>query len=75
MKEIHIHDIKGFKIGHAQNIEGGTGCTAIICEPGLLPGQTSEAADRLPGNWSFKAVEHCPADSLRHAQRWECLRA
>ncbi|MBR6701140.1 MAG: P1 family peptidase [Firmicutes bacterium] len=38
MKEIKISDIKGIKVGHAQNIEGGTGCTAIICEQGAFAG-------------------------------------
>lgn len=34
MKEIKISEFKGIKIGHAQNVEGGTGCTAIVCEKG-----------------------------------------
>ena len=38
MKEIKISDIKGIKIGHAQDIEGGTGCTAVICEQGAFAG-------------------------------------
>ena len=33
-KEIRISDISGFKVGHAQDREGGSGCTAIICEEG-----------------------------------------
>ena len=38
MKEIKITDIKGVRIGHAQDLEGGTGCTAIICEEGAVAG-------------------------------------
>jgi L-aminopeptidase/D-esterase-like protein len=38
MKEISIRDIRGIQVGHAQNIEGGTGCTAIICEKGAWAG-------------------------------------
>ncbi len=38
MKEIKISDIKGIKIGHAQNLEGASGCTAIICETGATAG-------------------------------------
>jgi L-aminopeptidase/D-esterase-like protein len=38
MKEINITDIKGIKVGHAQDIEGGTGCTVIICEEGAYAG-------------------------------------
>lgn len=38
MKEINIIDIEGIKIGHAQNLEAGTGCTVIICEKGAYAG-------------------------------------
>ena len=31
-KEISIHDIKGIKIGHAQDEENATGCSVIICD-------------------------------------------
>ena len=35
---ININDIKGFKIGQAQNHEAATGCTVIICEKGSVCG-------------------------------------
>ena len=35
---IDIRKIRGFKLGNAQNIQGGTGCTAIICEKGAVAG-------------------------------------
>ena len=38
MKEIKITDITGIKIGHAQDVEGATGCTAILCEKGAFAG-------------------------------------
>jgi L-aminopeptidase/D-esterase-like protein len=38
MKEIKITDIKGIKIGNAQDIVGATGCTVIICENGACAG-------------------------------------
>lgn len=38
MKEININEIKGIRVGHAQSVEGGTGCTAIICEKGACAG-------------------------------------
>lgn len=38
MKEIKITDIKGIQIGHAQDLQGGTGCTAILCEKGASAG-------------------------------------
>lgn len=38
MKEVSITDIKGIKIGHAQDLEGGTGCTVILTEDGASAG-------------------------------------
>lgn len=38
MREISISDIKDFKIGNAQDIQKGTGCTVIICEKGAAAG-------------------------------------
>lgn len=37
-KEIRITDINGIKVGHAQNVDGGTGCTVILCEKGAWAG-------------------------------------
>jgi len=33
-----ITDVPGVKVGHAQDIEGGTGCTVVICEEGATTG-------------------------------------
>ncbi|MDF2653676.1 MAG: peptidase family [Bacillota bacterium] len=38
MKEIKITDIEGVKVGHAQDFEGATGCTVILCEKGAWAG-------------------------------------
>ena len=38
LKEIEINEIEGFRIGNEQDIEGGTGCTAIICNEGAVCG-------------------------------------
>lgn len=38
MKEIKITDIKGIKVGHAQDSAGATGCTVILCEKGAWAG-------------------------------------
>jgi len=38
MKEIKITDIKGIQVGHAQDSEGASGCTVIICEAGAWAG-------------------------------------
>lgn len=38
MKEIKITDIRGIKVGHAQDLNGATGCTVILCEKGAWAG-------------------------------------
>jgi len=38
MKEISITDIKGIKIGHAQDLNAVTGCTVVIGEEGVTAG-------------------------------------
>ena len=38
MKEIEISEISEFKIGHANDPAGATGCTAIICPDGAVTG-------------------------------------
>lgn len=37
-KLIQMTDIKGIKVGHAQDYEGGSGCTVILCEGGAVAG-------------------------------------
>lgn len=32
MKQITISDIEGFQVGQAQDTQGGSGCTVILCE-------------------------------------------
>jgi len=38
VQEVPFLSIKGIKAGHAQNIEGGTGCTVILSEEGAVAG-------------------------------------
>ena len=38
MKEISVFDIPGFQIGHATDLENGTGCTAILAPAGATAG-------------------------------------
>ena len=38
MKEISIKDIQGFAIGQAENREGGTGITVVLCKEGAAGG-------------------------------------
>jgi L-aminopeptidase/D-esterase-like protein len=33
-----ITDIPGIKVGHATDLAGRTGCTAILCEEGAVAG-------------------------------------
>lgn len=32
MKQIGIMEVGGFRVGHAQDIAGGTGCTVLLCD-------------------------------------------
>ena len=38
MEQIKITDIEDIKVGHAQNLDAGTGCTVVICEKGATAG-------------------------------------
>lgn len=38
MNEISVKDIRGIRIGQAENTDAGTGCTVIICENGAPTG-------------------------------------
>lgn len=38
MNEIKFCDINGIRLGHAQNENGGTGCSVVICEEGATGG-------------------------------------
>lgn len=38
MNEIKIQEIEGFLLGHSSDIEGGTGCTVILCKDGASAG-------------------------------------
>lgn len=38
MQDIKITDIEGIMIGHAQDLDGATGCTVVISEEGVIAG-------------------------------------
>ena len=38
MKEIDFAEMDDIKVGHAQNVDAGTGCTVVICEKGATAG-------------------------------------
>ena len=38
MKKTKVNEIENFRIGNAQDLEGATGCTVIVCEKGATAG-------------------------------------
>lgn len=38
MEIIKFTDIPGIKVGHEQDLDGGTGCTVVICDEGAVAG-------------------------------------
>ena len=38
MQQIVFTDIDDIKVGHAHNMDAGTGCTVVICEKGATAG-------------------------------------
>jgi L-aminopeptidase/D-esterase-like protein len=38
MQQIAFTDIEDIKVGHAHNLDAGTGCTVVICEKGAMAG-------------------------------------
>ena len=57
MKQIPISAIQGFRIGHAQDAEHATGCTAILCE-------RPRTARRPPGR---RRCPECMGRAINHA--------
>jgi L-aminopeptidase/D-esterase-like protein len=42
-----ITDVSGIEVGHVEDLEGGTGCTVILCRAGAVPG--CDVAGGAPG--------------------------
>ncbi|MGB9779704.1 P1 family peptidase [Caldanaerobacter sp.] len=38
LQEIDIREIEGIRLGNAEDLEAGTGCTVVMCEKGATPG-------------------------------------
>jgi L-aminopeptidase/D-esterase-like protein len=38
MQQIAFTDIEDIKVGHAHNLDAGTGCTVVVCEKGAMAG-------------------------------------
>jgi len=49
-----ITDVQGIEVGHAQDMEGGSGCTVIICRKGAVTGV--DAAGGAPGTRETDAL-------------------
>ena len=70
---IPIGDIPGFRIGHAQDEAGATGCTVILCGDGAAAGQGSEDLAHSPissrststGSFGTRRSSHKPFASCR----------
>ncbi len=60
-----ITDIPGIQVGHAQNIEAGTGCTVIICEEGAVTGVDVRGGG--PGTREIAALDPVNLVSKAHA--------
>lgn len=60
-----ITDVPGIKVGHAQNIEAGTGCTVIICEEGAVTGVDVRGGG--PGTRELAGLDPVSLVSKAHA--------
>lgn len=49
METMKIHEIPGFRFGQVEDLEGGTGCTVILCPDGAVTGWMSGEAPPAPG--------------------------
>lgn len=58
-----ICDVPGIKVGHAQNLEAGTGCTAIVAEKGAVTGVACTGG--APGTRELACLE--PENLVTHA--------
>jgi L-aminopeptidase/D-esterase-like protein len=60
-----ITDVQGIEVGHAQDLEGGTGCTVIICRKGAVTGV--DAAGGAPGTRETDALRPENVIPVAHA--------
>jgi L-aminopeptidase/D-esterase-like protein len=60
-----ITDVPGIEVGHAQDLEGGSGCTVIICRKGAVTGV--DAAGGAPGTRETDALRPENVIPLAHA--------
>lgn len=58
-----ICDVPGIKVGHAQNLEAGTGCTAIVAQKGAVTGVACTGG--APGTRELACLE--PENLVTHA--------
>ena len=49
METMKIHEIPGFRFGQVEDLEGGTGCTVILCPDGAMTGVDVRGAPPAPG--------------------------
>ncbi len=54
METMKIHEIPGFRFGQVEDLEGGTGCTVILCPDGAVT--RGGCPGRLPGTRDTDAL-------------------
>jgi len=60
-----ITDVPGIEVGHAQDLDGGSGCTVIICRKGAVTGV--DAAGGAPGTRETDALRPENVVPVAHA--------
>jgi len=60
-----ITEISGIEVGHAQNFEGGTGCTVILCREGAIAGVDIRGS--APGTRETDLLRPCNLIERVHA--------
>ncbi len=76
MDVISIKDFPGIRIGNAQNVDGGTGCTVILSEGGMCAGlDVRGGGPCFEGKRTSQAACQCTDDPRRTLWWRKCIRA
>ena len=76
MDVISIKDFPGIRIGNAQNVEGGTGCTVILSESGMCAGLDVRGGGPASRESELlKPLAQRTDDPRRTSRRRQCIRA
>ena len=79
MRQIAFTDIDDIRVGHAHDLNAGTGCTVVICEngatagidvqPNFIVGTPGESEDEFLETLAFIRANHALHTALREL-RW-----